>query len=80
MTWDDILKIIFGLLVSLGGGGLVITGFAKYIGNIFAARYIEKVRTEFQKEFTNYQNKLDILKQTTLRYSDKQFEYYIVSS
>lgn len=76
MYWDDIIKIIIGVILSLGGGGVIITVFAKYIGEIFASRYIENVKAEFQKDIASYQNKLDVLKQTTLRYSDKQFEYY----
>lgn len=76
MFWDDIIKIIIGVILSLGGGGVIITVFAKYIGEIFASRYIENVKAEFQKDIASYQNKLDVLKQTTLRYSDKQFEYY----
>lgn len=76
MDWSDILKIVSGLIISLGGAGAIILGFSKFIGELFAKRYVEKLKIRFQYEINSYQTQLDILKQTTLRYSDKQFELY----
>ena len=53
--------IIFRILASLGGGGSII---------LFILGLWEK------RKIAQYQNNLDILKSTTLRYSDKQFEFY----
>ncbi|MDA3906949.1 MAG: hypothetical protein PF484_12835 [Bacteroidales bacterium] len=78
MEWEDIFKIITGLLVSLGGAGAIILGFSKFIGELFAKRYEQKIRASFQNDINTYQSQLDILKQTTLRYSDKQFELYSI--
>lgn len=78
MDWNDIIIIITGLLVSLGGAGTIILGFSKFIGDFFAKRYEEKIKANFQKDINEYQSQLDILKQTTLRYSDKQFELYSI--
>ena len=78
MEWSDIIKIITGLLVSLGGAGAIILGLSKFIGELFAKRYEQKIKASFQKDINEYQSKLDILKQTTLRYSDKQFELYSI--
>jgi hypothetical protein len=76
MDWNDIIKIITGLIISLGGAGAIILGLSKFIGELFAKRYEEKIKASFQNEINEYQSKLDIIKQTTLRYSDKQFELY----
>ena len=76
MEWADIIKIITGLIVTLGGAGAIILGLSKFIGELFAKQYEEKIKTRFQHEINEYQSQLDIIKQTTLRYSDKQFELY----
>jgi hypothetical protein len=76
MSWTDILKIVTGVIAALGGGGAIILGLSNYFGQLLAKRYEEKIKAEFQNEINAYQSKLDILKQTTIRYSDKQFEHY----
>ncbi len=76
MTWTDILKIVAGIIAALGGGSAIILGFSNYFGQLLAKRYEEKIRAKFQNEINSYQTQLDILKQTTLRYSDRQFEHY----
>jgi hypothetical protein len=59
----------------LQGAGGIILALSNYFGRILADKYVEKTKASLQKEINEYQNKLDILKQTTLRYSDKQFEH-----
>ena len=76
MNWEEIFKIIFTAIASVGGAGLIIVGISKYLGELFAKKYEQKLIAKFQNEINDYQAKLDILKQTTLRYSDKQFEIY----
>ena len=76
MNWEGTFKIIFAALASIGGAGAIILGISKYFGNLFAKKYEQKLITNFQKEINDYQTELDILKRTTLRYSDKQFELY----
>lgn len=76
MNWEEITKIIFTAIASVGGAGLIIVGISKYLGELFAKKYEQKLIAKFQNEINDYQTKLDILKQTTLRYSDKQFEIY----
>ena len=78
MDWDETFKIIFAALASVGGAGLIILGISKYFGELFAKKYEQKLIAKFQNEINDYQTKLDILKRTTLRYSDKQFELYSV--
>lgn len=78
MDWNDILKIVFAALASVGGAGAIILGISKYFGDFFAKKYEQKLIAKFQKEINDYQTELDILKRTTLRYSDKQFELYSI--
>jgi hypothetical protein len=76
MTFTDITKIVLGIIAALGGGGAIVLGLSNYFGNILAKRYEEKIKAKFQNEINEYQTQLDILKQTTIRYSNKQFELY----
>ncbi len=72
----ETLKIIIGVIVALGSGGGIVLGLSNYIGKLLAKSYEEKIKSQFQKEVNKYQLQLDILKQTSIRYSDKQFELY----
>jgi hypothetical protein len=73
---EEIYKIVGKVIIEVGGiAGLIII-VSKHLAKIFADKYIERTKATFQKEIDEYQSKLEILKQTTLRYSDKQFEHY----
>lgn len=76
MTWEEIIKIISGLLLGLGGVGGILLAFSKYLADLFEKRYEKKIKMEFQNQLNEYQHQLEILKQSTIRYSDKQFKYY----
>jgi hypothetical protein len=76
MTITEITKIVLGFIGALGGGGAIVLGFSNFFGQLLAKRYEEKIKVKFQNEINEYQSQLDILKQSTIRYSDKQFEHY----
>jgi len=76
MEWNDVIKIATAVIVSLGGGGIIVLNLSKFLGDLFAKKYEEKVKATFQNDINQFQSHLDILKQTTIRYSDKQFELY----
>lgn len=76
MNWQEITSITAAVIVSIGGAGGIIIGCSNYLGQLLAKRFEEKIKAKFQKEINEYQNKLDIIKQMTLRYSDRQFEAY----
>ncbi len=76
MTWPDIFKLLTAIFASVGTASALIFALSKYFGGILAKRFEQKFRAEFQNEINEYQAKLDVLKQTTLRFSDKQFELY----
>lgn len=76
MDWNEIWKIVLGIITSIGGIGIIIIGLSKYLGKIFADKYLEKIKKDFEKEVEDYKTGLDIHKSVTLRYSDAQFEQY----
>lgn len=76
MNFNDLLNVGAVILGTIGGSGVVILGFSNYIGKLFAKRYEEKIKASLQNEINEYKIQLDILKQITIRYSDKQFEQY----
>lgn len=76
MTVTEITQIVLGFIAALGGGGAIVLGLSNYFGQFLAKRYEEKIKSKFQNKINEYQSQLDILKQSTIRYSDKQFEYY----
>lgn len=78
MEWNETLRLIFAALASVGGAGVIIVGISKYLGELFAKKYEQKLVAKFQNQINDYQNKLEILKKVTLRYSDRQFELYSI--
>jgi hypothetical protein len=40
MSCNEIWKIVLGIITSIGGIGVIIIAFSKYIGNIFADKYV----------------------------------------
>lgn len=76
MTTAEKVEIVLGIITALGGGGAIVLGLSNYFGRILAKRYEEKLKAKFQNAINEYQSQLDIIKQTSIRYSDKQFEHY----
>ena len=76
MNWNEIFKIISGVIISVGGAGAIIWKLSSYLGKIWAERHLESIKKEYQKEIESYKAQLDMLKETSLRYSGQQFELY----
>ena len=76
MDWNEIWKIVLGIITSIGGIGIIIIAISKYLGKIFADKYLEIIKKDFEKEVEKYKTGLDIHKSVILRYSDVQFEQY----
>ena len=58
MEWNDIFKISTAIIVSLGGGGAIVLWLAKWVGNIFANKYVEKFKYEIQKDLEDHKTLL----------------------
>lgn len=87
MTITDILSVVAGVIVAVGGPSFIIWKLSAYLGDIWAKKHLETIKQEYLKEIenikTNYQKdvekykmNLEMLKLNTLRYSEKQFDLY----
>lgn len=54
MEWNDIFKISTAIIASLGGGGVIVLWLAKWIGSIFANKYVEKFKYGIQKDLEDH--------------------------
>lgn len=76
MSWEDIMKIVAGLIISIGGAGGIMLKLSSFFGNMWANKHLEKIKKNHQMEIEQYKNQLDILKESSFRYSSRQFELY----
>lgn len=76
MSWNEIFQIVSGVIISVGGAGTIIWKLSSYFGEIWAKKHLESIKKEYQKEIERYKSQLDILKETSLRYSGQQFQLY----
>ncbi|WP_027127232.1 hypothetical protein [Gelidibacter mesophilus] len=77
MELKDIVNIVLGIIASIGGSGVIIWFLVKLFANTLADKYKEKIKLGFEKELESYRNQLEVLKATTLKYNDRQFELYL---
>lgn len=77
MELKDIVNIVLGIIASIGGSGVIIWFLVKLSANTLADKYKEKIKLGFEKELESYRNQLEVLKATTLKYNDRQFELYL---
>lgn len=76
MTWNETFQIIVGAIASVGGASFIVWKFSSYFGDMWAKKHLESIKKEYQKEIEAYKAQLDMLKETSLRYSGQQFELY----
>jgi hypothetical protein len=58
MNLTDIWATAGAVIVSLGGGGVIVLGFSSYIGKLLGDRYVEKVKHELQQEIESHKTRL----------------------
>ena len=58
MSWSELGTIVASFIISLGGGGAIVLGLSKWIGQMFADRYLERAKHEIQQEVESYKTKL----------------------
>lgn len=70
MAWSDVLKVVLGVLASLGGGGAIVLAMSGYIGKIWAARILERERAQHAKELEELRSKLSsLVAESHIRYT-----------
>src|SRR5699024_9480977 len=57
--WDELWKIVLGVVASVGGVGVVIVAAVKFSANIIAKRLEEKYTLKMNKELEKYRVGLD---------------------
>ena len=58
MTFAEIAAVIASVIVSIGGAGAIILGFSDWFGKVLAARYIESVKHDIQRDLESFKTKL----------------------
>ncbi len=76
MLVEEIYQIAYAIIVSLGGGVIIVFAASSWLGKVWASRILERERVKHQKDIEHYKNELNELKIISLRYSGKQFELY----
>ena len=76
MNWTEIFQNIAGIIVSVGGAGAIIWALSSHLGKMWAEKHLESIKAKYQKEIEDYKTHLELLKDTSLRYSGQQFELY----
>lgn len=76
MTFEEAFNLFYSAIISIGGTGVIILALSSWFGKIWASMLMDSLKRDYQKEIDNYRNQLEILKTTTLRYSDEQFKLY----
>lgn len=90
MSLEGVFKVwlIFLDILGIFGGALaVVVGLSAWLGKVWANRILqseinnhnielEKLRGDMKKEIDRSKNQLDILKESSVRYSEFQFRLY----
>lgn len=72
-----IVQIISGVIFSVACSGGIVWFFVQLSANTLAENYKKKIEHDFEKKIEGYKSQLEILRVTTLKYNDKQFELFI---
>jgi len=77
----EAFKIAQAILLSLGGGGLIVFLLSSFLGKIWAQRILQTEKYEHDKEIAAFKNKLEALAQVnSLNYKQKIDLYKLVSN
>lgn len=71
---NNIIQIGLEVIAGIGGIGAIIIGIAKYVGKIFADKYIEKIKSDFEKEVNRHETQLKIIASRATKFHDKRLE------
>ena len=76
MEWDDIWKIVLGVITSLGGFSVIFIAVIKFSSDIIAKRLEEKYTLKLNKELEKYKSNLDNKIYITKTKFDAEFSIY----
>jgi len=55
----EVWSIANAILLSIGGGGLLVFALSNWLGKVWAERILAKEKSELHKEYANFKSKLD---------------------
>ena len=74
-------EVAQALLLSLGGGGLIVLGLSSYLGKVWAKRILQNEKQQHEKDLSEFKNKLEALTaRSALNYQQKIELYKVVST
>ncbi|WP_162926416.1 hypothetical protein [Teredinibacter purpureus] len=77
----EAFEIAQAVLLSLGGGGLIILSLSSFLGKVWAQRILESEKSEHEKEISEFKTRLSSLAhQKSLNYQQKLDLYKVVSN
>ncbi len=76
MTYEDIIKISTTILLSLGGGGVIVFALSSWLGKIWANRIMDKDRAKFEQELAALRASLEKANQEGLSKLRTDLEIY----
>jgi hypothetical protein len=50
MSWEDVFKVVLGVIGSVGGGAAIVFGFSAFLGRVWADRLAQRERFTSEKE------------------------------
>ena len=77
----DAFQIAQAVLISIGGGGLIILALSSYLGKVWAKRILQNEKHQHEKELSEFKLRLEaITAKTSLNYQQKIELYKVVAN
>ena len=75
-SWTDILKIVSGVIVALGGGGFIVAGLSSWLGKVWANRLMAEEKAKYEKELERLAKQLERKNYVSKVRFDAEFAIY----
>ena len=76
MTFEETIKIATTILLSLGGGGIIVFALSSWLGKVWANRIMAEERAKYERELTELRAKLEMENQESLSKIRTDLEIY----
>jgi hypothetical protein len=76
MTFEETIKIATTILLSLGGGGIIVFALSNWLGKVWANRIMAEERAKYERELTELRLKLEKDNQENLSKLQTDLEIY----
>jgi hypothetical protein len=76
MTFEETIKIATTILLSLGGGGIIVFALSSWLGKVWANRIMAEERAKYERELTELRAKLEMENQESLSKIQTDLEIY----